>query len=201
MDWEKSPVGTEQMGARISVLPESLRPIKDAVLALAAAGVWIEGGPEGPLLAGARPDIAPFAYDIVLFAPLSASKLEAYQTRHEFRLPKPLLEILSHVNGGVLFDIKLYGAPPSIATDSPSLDRSRRLPLNIASGRYWRSSYAGADTADVLIASRNVGDAGQVGYFMDGNGRIIGRGNGSSDAPNMCGPWAGVGDWLSAEMA
>lgn len=201
MDWRKSRLSPEEIEARISLLPVGLRPIREAVLALAEVGVWVEGGAGGPLLAGPRPDVAPQAYDIVLFEPLPAAGLELYQEMHDFGFPAGLLELLRHVNGCTLFDIKLYGVPPSMAANPPLLDRSRRAPLDIASGRHWRLGYGAADSADVLIASRNVGDTGQVGYFMAPQGHISGRGNGSPEAPAECGPWANLTEWLSAEIA
>lgn len=201
MNWRKSRLGPEQIKGRISRLPASLQPIKDAVLALASSGVWAEGGAEGPLLAGHRPDVAPEAYDIVLFEPLTTEALDTYQELHDFRLPERVLDLLHHVNGCMLFEITLYGVPPSMAVDPPMLDRSRRSPLDIASGRHWRVRYGASDLADVLIGSRNVGDTGQVGYFMDQQGHIVGRGNGSPEAPAMCGPWANLTEWLSAEIA
>ena len=200
MNWRKSRLSPNEIEARISRLPESLRPIRDAVLAASGSGVWVEGSADGPLLAGHRPDVAPQAYDIVLFEPLPLAALELYGEIHDFGFPDGLLELLRHVNGCTLYDIKLYGVPPSMAAHPPLLDRSRRTPLDIASGRYWRSSYGAGDAADVLIASRNVGDTGQVGYFMDTQGHISGRGNGSSEAPAECGPWANLTEWLSAEI-
>lgn len=201
MNWRKSPLSTEQVEARVAQLPDTLRPIKDAVLSAAVSGAWIEGGTGGPFLAGPRPEIAPQAYDIVMFEPLSAQTLETYQQSNDFKLPEHLLEMLRHLNGCSLFQVNLYGIPASMAADPPLLDRSRRSPLDIASGRYWRLAYAEADPADVLIASRNVRDDGQVGYFMSPQGRISGRGNGSTDAPGECGPWESLAEWLSAEMA
>jgi len=201
MGWQTSPLSTEQIEDRVARLPETLRPVRDAVLAVASSGAWIEGGTGGPVLAGSRPDVGSEVYDIVIFPPLSAEHLETYQRLHDFTLPEAVLRFLRHVNGAVLFEIKLYGVPPSMAVDPPQLDRSRRAPLDIASGRYWRHAYAGADPADVLIGSRNVGGAGQIGYFTDPQGRISGRGNGSTEAPMACGPWANLTEWLAAEMA
>lgn len=201
MDWQKLPLTPDQIEARLVTLPPSLRPIKDAVLALAGSGVWVEGGTGGPLLAGPRPDIASQAYDVVLFDPLPVETLEIYQELHDFRFSESLLELLRHVNGCVLFELKVYGVTPTMAVHPPLLDRSRRVPLDIASGRYWRAGYGRSDLADILIASRNVGDSGQVGYFMNPRGGISGRGNGSPDAPAVCGPWANLTEWLSAEIA
>ncbi|WP_156320401.1 hypothetical protein [Brevundimonas sp. AAP58] len=198
---EKVPLAPEQIEARLALLPPSLRPIKDAVLALASSGVWVEGGNGGPLLAGPRPDIGSQAYDIVLFEPLPVETLATYEKLYDFRLSDPLVELLRHLNGGVLFEINLYGVPPTMAANPPLLDRSRRAPLDIASGRYWRARYGSSDLTDTLIASRNVGDSGQVGYFMDPGGGIAGRGNGSPDAPAECGPWTNLTEWLAAEMA
>jgi len=201
MDRQKAPLSTEEVEARVARLPDTLRPIKDAILAVAVSGAWIEGGTGGPLLVGPRPDIAPQAYDIVVFEPLSAEALRSYQELHDFMLPGQLLELFRYLNGCSLFEVKLYGIPPSIAETPPLLDRARRSPLDIASGRYWRAGYGEIDPAHILIGSRNVGDSGQVGYFMGPHGHISGRGNGSMDAPKECGPWANIAEWLSAEAA
>lgn len=200
MDRPKAPLSTEQIEAWVARLPEALRPIKDAILEVASSGAWSEGETGGPLLVGPRPDIAPQAYDIVVFEPLPAERILSYQELHDFKLPRHLLEIYKYINGCSLFEVKLYGIPPSMAVSPPLLDRSRRSPLDIASGRYWRAGYGKIDPDHVLIASRNVGDSGQVGYFMGTDGHISGRGNGSVDAPTECGPWASLAEWLAAEM-
>lgn len=195
----KSRLSLVDVEARISLMPASLQPIKASVLALANFGAWIEEGANDSLLAGHRPDIGSEAYDIVLFEPLPAGTLEEYQQLHDFTFPEGYFELLRYVNGGNLFEVKLYGVPFSMAMNPPMLDRSQRSPLDIASGRLWRLRYRESDPTDVLIGSRNVGN-GQVGYFISEEGHISGRGDGNPDAPNQCGPWANLTEWLSAEL-
>lgn len=201
MDWERSQLSAESLEERLNALPELFGPLKKAMLAAGASGAWIEGKGNGPLLAGPRPDLGTHAYDIVLFSPLPADALTAYQALHGFELSDAILQLLRHLNGCVLFGLKLYGVPPSMARNPPLLDRSGRAPLDIASGRFWRVGYAEAAPEDTLFASRNVGDSGQVGYFMSPEGRISGRGNRSPEAPVRCGPWTNLADWLIEELA
>ncbi|MCY1647568.1 hypothetical protein OVA11_11025 [Caulobacter sp. SL161] len=198
---QRTPLDQERFAARVDSLSEALKPIKEAVTTVGASGAWVEGGEDGPLLCGHRPDIGTQAYDVVLFPPLPSTALLKYQALHGFELSVHLLNLFSQLNGCSLFGLKIYGVPRSMADNPPLLDRLNRSPLDIASGRHWRLGYAEAEIEDVLFASRNVGGSGQIGYFMSPHGAISGRGNESSEAPERCGPWADLTEWLSMELA
>jgi hypothetical protein len=197
MSWPKEPLSRTDVEAHVADFPAPLRPIKDAVLGLSAAGGWREGGAGGPIVLGHRPDIAPEAYDIVLWEPLCSDLLGAYQERQGVPVPPSLAQLLTHVNGCQMFGLDIYGAPMSMAGAPPLLSRGGRAALDIANGRDWRASYGRSDPAAVLFASRNVSGSGQVGYFISEQGAVSAHGNGDADAPHDCGSWPDLGHWLA----
>lgn len=199
MSWEVSPVTPEKLVRRNSLFLGDMKPIADAVSAVAFSGAWEDDG--GVFLAGHRSDIGTHVYDVVLFPPLLAVELEAYRRINRITFPESLSDILRSVNGCTLFKLNIFGVPRSMMENPARLDRSRRAPLDLATGRSWRSSYAKADPDDILFASRNVGWEGQIGYFMSATGRISGRGNGCREVLDETGPWERVGDWLTSELA
>lgn len=190
---------TDEAHEWLAALPEFLKPIAVAARKIAAAGAWIDHS-SGAFLAGYRPDLGTHAYDVMIFPPLPPAALESYQQVNDFLLPRVLTDILAHLNGCYLRELKLYGAPPSMTRDPPLLDRNRRSPLDISTGRYWRYSYAPAPVQNVLFASRVVGDHGLIGYFISPAGQVIGRGNGSPTVEQQSGPWTNITEWLASML-
>ncbi|MCW6536289.1 SMI1/KNR4 family protein [Sphingomonas lycopersici] len=200
MEWSKTPITAEEATKRIECLPEFLRPIKEAAGAIASKSAWIEDH-SGAILAGHYLDMGLIdAHDLVLFPPISREILRIYEKVNDFSLPDILIEFLAHLNGCNIFDLRIYGAPASMARNPPTIDRSRCTPLDISSGRHWRVGYALASEDDLLFASKNVGDDGQIGYFITPAGLVIGRGNGSPEVDERSGPWSNVTDWLASEI-
>lgn len=200
MDWSKTPITAEEAAKWIECLPNFLKPLKETAMVIVSNGAWIDDN-SGAILAGYYLDMGIIdAHDLVIFPPLSRSHLEVYEKVNDFSLPCMLMELLTHLNGCNILDLKIYGAPASMAQNPPRIDRSRRAPLDISSGRYWRAGYALTSEDDLLFASKNVGDNGQIGYFITPAGLIVGRGNGSSEVDERSGPWSNVTDWLASEI-
>jgi len=200
MEWSKTPITAEEVTKRIECLPDFLRPVKEAAGAIASNGAWIEGY-SGAILAGYYLDMGLIdAHELVLFPPISREHLDDYEKINDFSLPDILIEFFAHLNGCNILDLKIYGAPASMAQNPPMIDRSRCAPLDISSGRYWRAGYALANEDALLFASKNVGDNGQIGYFITPAGLVIGRGNGSPEVDERSGPWSNVTDWLASEI-
>jgi hypothetical protein len=200
VEWSKTPLTADEAISRIERLPDFLSPIAEAARAIVLLAAWIDDSC-GAILAGYRLDMGIIhAHDLIIFPPLSRSQLDTYEKVNDFSLPDKLVEFLVHINGCNILNLQVYGAAASMAQSPPMLDRSRRAPLDISSGRCWRARYSPANENDLLFASKNVGDNGQIGYFMSPTGQIVGRGNGSPMISAQSGPWANVTDWLASEI-
>jgi hypothetical protein len=138
--------------------------------------------------------------DAAIYPPLLRYRLDLYEKIHRFYMSENLIEILLYANGFCIMGLNIYGVPDSMAQDPPLLDRSRRAPIDISTGRLWRSNYAPANEDHFLFASKNVGNDGQMGYFISSTGQVVGRGNGSPEVAEQTGPWANVTDWLASEI-
>lgn len=199
MDRQASPLSWEDAANQIALLPEFLSPIAAVAGDIAKVEAWLDEE-SGALLAGYRPDIGTHAYDIELFPPMKRALLGTYQQVNDFLMPGPIVELLTHLNGCNILDLSIYGAPTSMAQNPPLLDRSSRAPLDISSGRHWRFGYTQTHDNEVLFASRNVGENGQIGYFITPMGLVVGRGNESAEVEKQSGPWKNVTEWLASEL-
>lgn len=74
--------------------------------------------------------------------------------------------------------------------------RTMRNPLDLAMAEFWRSGYAPCGSDYSLFASENVSETGQIGYFISGVGKIIGRRNLEASAPAEAGRWETITEWL-----
>jgi hypothetical protein len=200
MEWPKTLLTPDEARRRIEILPESLSPIAEAARAAATGGAWIDDN-SGALLAGYRLNKGKYhTYDVIIYPPLLRYRLDLYEKIHRFYMSENLIEILLYANGFCIMGLNIYGVPDSMAQDPPLLDRSRRAPIDISTGRLWRSNYAPANEDHFLFASKNVGNDGQMGYFISSTGQVVGRGNGSPEVAEQTGPWANVTDWLASEI-
>jgi hypothetical protein len=199
MDWQKTPLNRDDVADQIARIPKFLGPIARVAGNIAETGAWLEKD-SGAFLAGYRPDIGSHAYDIVIYPPQTRSLLDTYQQINGFPLPETVIEMLSYVNGCTILGLSIYGAPTSMAKNPPMLNRSLRVPLDISSGRHWRIGYVNPHKNEVLFASKNVGDDGQIGYFVNPIGLVVGRGNDSSEVDKHSGSWDNITDWLASEL-
>lgn len=199
MDWQKTLLNRDDVADQITRIPKFLWPIARVAESIAKSAAWLEKD-SGALLAGYRPDIGTHAYDVVIYPPQPRSLLDIYQQVNRFSLPGPVVEMLTYVNGCTILGLSIYGVPTSMAQNPPLLNRSLRAPLDISSGRHWRIGYVNPHEDEVLFASKNVGDNGQVGYFVNAVGLVVGRGNGSAEVEKQSEPWDKITDWLASEL-
>jgi len=197
---QEAALTQEQLGAYLDAWPEWLSPLARDTKRLAAAGAWRDVESDA-ILVGKRSDFGYPAFKVILFPPLSDDLIQAYQRIHDIALSPPLLFMFRSLNGFFHLDLNVYGIPPSMAADPPLLDRSLWMPLDIGSGRHWRLKYSASSPSDLLFASRNVDDDGQVGYFMAPDGVIKAYGAGSRHALTMNGEWANLAQWMATQVA
>ena len=150
-------------------LAGDLQPIRDVAFRL---GPEPSGVSDDAILLSHRPHVAPQSYAMRLYKPLTEQTLDRYQQVHRVALSHHYMRILRKLNGAHIFEFSLYGVPRSMATDTPSLNRSGHQPYDIACANTdWKREYrvpgdwfhfgGGPFSYDEII-----------GYFLDPAGRI-----------------------------
>ncbi|MGH9761435.1 MAG: hypothetical protein ACREDR_23375, partial [Blastocatellia bacterium] len=118
------------------------------------------------------PNIAPKAYALRFFAPLSSDLIDSYQSIHNIRVSSYYLPILQKLNGAHAFELSLFGIPPSMASDPPLLDRSVAQPLDIGTANtVWKRGYAVEKDWFHFGGGPYTFDE-NIGYFFDQSGTI-----------------------------
>jgi len=83
----------------------------------------------GALRVSHRPEIGTEAYACVLFPGVGLDVIDRYEGVHRARLssylgiPPIYKNLLTRLNGAYLFNIALFGVPPSMVQNPPLLDR------------------------------------------------------------------------------
>lgn len=144
-----------------------------------------------------RPRIGPKAYALELFPGLSDDTLESYEAIHAIIIPEFYRNLLRQLNGAHLFELSLFGIPPSMAERPPLLDRSTSWPLDIGSAQmHWRNRYP-ASPDDFFFGSGPYARDERLGYFLWVNGGVEAlRMNGE-----QFGEWADFNAFLADELA
>ena len=193
MAFEVRPISVEKVQDDLARLRPEFGVLADYMIER-AGGEPREDVDTGSLLAAPNLEIGSSAFEAVLFPPLENRQIDHFQKHWNRILPMPLRYFFRHANGGFFGDLSIYGIPVA-------LDRDKRSPLDIGMGEVWRFSYASCDEEMVLFASRNVSDAGQIGYFLSQDGSVVGRGNGEPEAPAQAGQWESFGIWLAHQLS
>lgn len=144
-----------------------------------------------------RPHIAPFAYALRLYKPLSPVTIATYQQLHGLEIVPQYLSVLQKLNGIDAFQFSLFGVPPSMANNPPLLNRSVAQPYDIATAnRSWRLEYP------VPVNWFHIGGGPysfdeNIGYFIDQDGTIqASRKNGE-----LLRSWSSFRKFLADELA
>ena len=117
-----------------------------------------------------RPKVAPQAFAVVLYLPLEAESISRYEQTHSISIPATFRDILRLLNGAFLFELSLFGVPPSMVDGG--LDRSVLQPHDLSTANcYWRASYhAPADS--FYIGGGPFSSEEHVAYFLLEDGSI-----------------------------
>ena len=177
-------MGRDEVEGFIASLPEALAPIGTYFRSKAESGVWADTQ-SGALMAGHRPDKGAAAFDAIIFPPAPAMSRVAE--------PPPLSDLYRALNGGFFGRLSIFGSVGQFS-------RTMRNPLDLAMAEVWSTGYAPCGNDYSLIASENVSETGQIGYFVSGTGEIIGRGNLKSSAPAEAGRWDTLTQWLEDRL-
>ncbi len=190
---------TEEIMGFVQTLGDCLNPVRETVERLVGSDAKVESG---AMLISHKPRVAPEAYACVLFHGVDSRMIDHYETlqiqsNRYFRIPPPYREVLTRLNGASLFNIELFGIPRSMLQNPPTLDRSVRQPLDLATANMdWRKQYdVGADRfyfgCVPHTSNRN------VGYFLLSDGQV----EAFVEDGTKVNSWPGMKECLSEEIA
>lgn len=176
-------------------LAGGLEPISTCCRDLIADGEFYEQF-SGHSSIGRRPKVGTEAYAVTLYEPLPDTAIARYEELHEMSIPGLYRDLLENMNGASIFNLSLYGLPPSMAQDPPLLDRSGAQPLDLATAnRYWRHEFSSAEGSfhfggSFLSLEEN------VGYFLETDGEIASYRKGGERVSH----WSSLQEFLGAEI-
>lgn len=180
----------------IPVYEEPLAPINGVVAELVQHGEEVDFSRPGVVRISKRPKMGTEAYAVLLFSAIAEETITRYEEIHSVSIPGLYRHVLSATSGAFLFDLSLYGVPPSMAQDPPLLDRSQVWPLDLATAnRLWRVGFT-QDPDGFHFGGSPWDTHENVGYFLfaDGSVRALLKGN------QPAGDWASLEEFLEKEL-
>ncbi len=119
-----------------------------------------------------RPNVAPQAYAMRFYVPLSVGTATRYQEILGIRLSPHYRRILEKLNGAHVFKFSLFGIPPSMANDPPLLNRSVSQPYDVGTAnRSWKLEYS-VPREWFHFGGGPYSFSENIGYFLDEDGTI-----------------------------
>ena len=123
----------------IASLPFELAPLRDVAVRLSSGANEVKSDTIG---LSYRPHVAPQFYALRLFSPLPQPNLAQYQLINGINISPHYLPILEKLNGANVFQLSLFGVPPSMANNPPLLDRSTENPYDISiANKNWKFEF------------------------------------------------------------
>jgi hypothetical protein len=193
----------EGLTALLLKLEGPLSPIRSVAERLLREGAEVEEE-DGAFLISRPPKIAPQAFALVLYEGLPDEIIDRYiqqfaaqQSIRSFRLPDAYRQILRILNGASVFELSLFGVPPSMCASPPLLNRGARQPLDIATaGTSWIRAYK-PDREQFHFGSSPHSRDENLGYFLNPDGSVEARRRGGLITTS----WRTMRDFLSEEIA
>jgi hypothetical protein len=179
---------------RLDALPEFLAPLKESASRYLKHQSDI--GKDGVMDIGHRPWVAELNYILMIYPGIESEALNRYCQRFEIRVPDVYADFLRAVNGGFFFGMSLCGVPLSMLGNPPLLDRRILQCHDLATAAtQWIREYR-VPEGFFKFGSRHFSYSGNVGYFFDGNNRIVSvRGK-----KKVTGEWSSFAEFLSDEL-
>ena len=180
---------------RLEHLAGPLAPVREVALRLSGPDVKIDVV-SGALCISRRPSVGSETFALRIFPGITPSVISDYETIHHCKIAELYGEFLQSMNGAHLFEISLFGIPPSMAKQSPQIDRSTAWPLDIGTAQeHCRRDYP-SSPADYFIGYGPYSSDEHVGYFLWPNGGVEAvRGNGE-----RYDQWSDFRTFLTAEL-
>ncbi len=155
----------------IDQLIDELSPIRDVAMRLIGADPkYILSN--GVMSISKRPKIGTEAYALNLFEGVSHDDISKYERIHGLEINPCYRKILLSLSGAFLFQISLFGIPPSMNQFPPRLDRSSPQPHDLATAnRIWNFEFKDVDHL-FHFGGGPWSHHENVGYFLDAEGKI-----------------------------
>ncbi|PIQ21577.1 MAG: hypothetical protein COW65_08300 [Cytophagales bacterium CG18_big_fil_WC_8_21_14_2_50_42_9] len=141
-----------------------------------------------------RPWVGPKNWGIKLFDPIKNSWIKDFQERTNKIIPDFYIDFLKTTNGGFIYDLSLYGLPPSLYTNgllSRTIPQSHDL---ISANNSWIVNYE-IEKEHFYFGGRAYTFDENVGYFYKNDEIIIIRKNGET-----INKWYNFNNFLSDEI-
>jgi hypothetical protein len=167
----------EQLVQFLARLEGSLRPICNAVEQLLSVDTETTEENDAFLISR-RPKIAPQAYACVLYRGLSEVNIDRYLQKYVAApmrssvLTDSYREVLRVLNGADVYQLSLFGVPPSMCADPPLPNRRVRQPLDIGEANTsWFTRYMPAPN-HLHFGSGPFSPNENLGYFLSVDGSV-----------------------------
>ena len=155
----------------IDKLTDELSPIQDVAIRLIGADPkYILRN--GVMSISKRPKIGTEAYALILYEGIADENISKYEQIHELKINPQYRKILLALSGAFLFQISLFGIPPTMNQFPARLDRSSLQPHDLATAnRIWKINFKDVDHL-FHFGGGPWSDHENVGYFIDADGNI-----------------------------
>jgi hypothetical protein len=179
---------------RLDALPDFLSPLREAASRyLSYPNAFAQ---DGVMNIGHRPWVAELNYMLMLYPGIDHDALSRYVRRFELQIPEVYADFLRAVNGAFCFGMSLCGVPLSMLGSPPLLDRTILQCHDLWTAATRRVEEFRVPAGYFHFGGRDLSYRENVGYFFDGNSRIISiRGK-----KKVIGKWSSFSEFLSDEL-
>lgn len=161
----------QTIAQRLDALPDFLAPLKDAARRYLKYASVV--GKDGVMDIGHRPWVAELNYMLMLYPGIDSDALLRYARRFAIKVPDAYADFLRAVNGGFFFGMSLCGVPLSMLGNPPLLERRLLQCHDLATAATeWIAEYS-VPPGFFHFGSRHFSSRENVGYFFDGDHRIV----------------------------
>ena len=191
----------ESIQERLDSLSGDLLPIRQLADRLIDPAAQLDPD-SGNIFLSQRPKLGPESFAVVLYAGITDHMILSYINsrpaglRGQFTIPHAYLRILNVLNGAELYQLRLYGLPPSMCSPTPLLNRSARQPLDLGAANFnWSRQYR-SSPSQFHFGSGPYSYEENLAYFLNADDTIEARRVGGS----LFGTWPSFAPFLEAEI-
>ncbi|HEX4311767.1 MAG TPA: hypothetical protein VHZ25_17175 [Acidobacteriaceae bacterium] len=192
----------EPIQERLESLSGDLLPIRQLAERLLDPAAQLDPD-SGNISISQRPMLGPEAYAVVLYAGITEHRILYYLNsrpgglRGQFIIPSTYLRILDVLNGAELYQLRLYGLPPSMCAATPPRHRSTRQPLDLGAANFnWSRQYR-SSPSQFHFGSGPYSYEENLAYFLNADDTVEARRVGGS----LFGTWPSFAPFLEAEIS
>lgn len=188
--------------ARLQNLPGELLPIRLLAERLLDPTALLDTS-TGNIFLAHKPRLGPESFAFVLYAGITEEMIAAYLKarsaglRGSLTIPPAFLRILPVLNGAELFQLQIYGLPPSLCAATPLRNRPTRQPLDLgAANQTWGRQYR-LSSSQFHFGSGPYSYEENLAYFLNPDDSVEARRIGGS----LFASWPSIAQFLEAEIA